>query len=765
MADKRTREPDTTLGQLARPAGWTRAGIVAERVAICFWPAWTLLLAGIWPFLFEFHKLVPPDVVVGAVAVWLALVAWLFVRGARGFRLPSGDEALARMDANLPNAPIAALKDSMAIGGGDNGAEIVWQTHIRRMAAQALKARIVWPDLRLSRRDPYALRLLATTALVAGLVFGTYLQPDQGSTATGGDGGVPIAAVAWEGWIEPPSYTGKPTLYLNDIAKASILVPKGSRVTLRLYGDTDTIDVIQSVSGPGNAPPPEKATALNFQVDQAGVIAIDGDGGRSWQIALSPDGAPMVDFNGTMRRRANGEMQQPFTGSDDYGVVAGVAIISLDAGRVARRHGLVADPDPRPEVLLDLPLPISGDRANFDELLIDNLSEHPWVGLPVQIRLSVDDALGQEGLSDLMRTDLPGLRFFDPLAKAVVEQRRDLLWARENGARVSQMLRAVSHRPSDVFRDTSGYVNLMAALKALDSALAEGLTPEEQDELAGQLWDVALQIEFGDLNDAYERLQRAQDRLEEAMRNGASDEEIAELMRELQEAMRDYIRQLAQQSEPGDGATREQADNGQSQNEITGQQLQDMLDEIQRLMEEGRMAEAMQLMEQLRQMMENMQVTQGQGGQQNPGQEAMEGLADTLRQQQGLSDQAFRDLQEQFNPNSQAGRSGQNEGRSGGEGRGQNHGDPQNPQGEGGQDGQSAEGLADRQRALRDMLRQQQQNLPGVGGEAGRNARDALDRAGRSFRTGGDRGTCPCDRCGVRRRPSAPGRRDGRRRV
>jgi hypothetical protein len=43
-------------------------------------------------------------------------------------------------------------------------------------------------------------------------------------------------------------------------------------------------------------------------------------------------------------------------------------------------------------------------------------------------------------------------------------------------------------------------------------------------------------------------LRRAQEQLAEAMRNGASDDEIAELMQELREAMQDYMRQLAEQA-------------------------------------------------------------------------------------------------------------------------------------------------------------------------------------------------------------------------
>ena len=107
---------------------------------------------------------------------------------------------------------------------------------------------------------------------------------------------------------------------------------------------------------------------------------------------------------------------------------------------------------------------------------------------------------------------------------------------------------------------------------------------------------------------------------------------------------------------------------------MTQDDLQRMMDRIQELMEQGRMAEAEQALQELQEMLENMRVTQGEGqGNQSPGEQAMEGLAETLRDQQGLSDRAFRDLQEQFNPNAQAGESQGNEGRSGGQGQGDQH--------------------------------------------------------------------------------------------
>jgi uncharacterized protein (TIGR02302 family) len=334
---------------------------------------------------------------------------------------------------------------------------------------------------------------------------------------------------------------------------------------------------------------------------------------------------------------------------------------------------------------------------------------------------------------------LPGRRFFDPLAAAVIEMRRDLLWTRDNLGRTIQIMRAVTHRPEGLVRDQGAYLQLRVALRRMEAAAnAGGFTPEVRDEMADVLWDIAVLLEEGDLADALERLRRAQDRLSEAMKNGASPEEIDELMQELAEAMQDYMRQLAEQNQ---GQENQQlSENAQ---EITGDQLQRMLDEIQRLMEEGRMAEAQALLDQLMEMMQNMQVTQGQGGQRSPGQQAMEGLSETLRDQQELSDDSFQGMQDRFNPGQQGeGQQGQQgegqegqaegqEGRGGQQGLGQGQGQRRLGQGDGGSTDPGS--LADRQEALRRELDRQTQNLPGAGTPEGDAARDALGRAGEAM--------------------------------
>lgn len=749
--DQSMRKRDTTNDDTRQALKWplwlTRAGLVAEQVTWAFWPLWTILFAVIALLALGVQDHLPQPAVLAGALLAVAGALWFLLSGARRFHWPAQIEARDRIDATLPGRPLAALDDEQAIGAGDTQSEYVWRAHIRRMRERARDARPVAPDLRIAGRDPFGLRYIAFTAFLVAMVFGSLWR-----VASVGDTLAPPAAAlasgpAWEGWVEPPAYTGKPGLYLNDISGDTLRVPKGSQITLRFYGQVGALSLSETVSGqtpPASEDGAEPVMSHQIEITQSGDLAVEGQGGRAWTVIMEPDQPPSVQISASQARGRGGEIQQPFVAKDDYGVVAGSVEITLDLQAVDRRHGLAVAPDPREALVVDLPMPITGDRSRFEEVFAENFSEHPWARMPVLMQFQVEDTPGQIGESSQINANLGGKRFFDPLAAAIIEQRRDLLWTLQNGPRVVQIMRAIRHEPGEEFPSSATYLKYRTVLRQLESAVETELTPEARDEITQVLWDLAVQIEDGDLANARERLERAQDRLSQAMRQGASDEEIAELMEELREAMQDFIRELAQNQQQN--GEQQQAENQQETQELSQQDLQDMMDRIQELMEQGRMAEAQELLEQLRRMMENMQVAQGEGGQQSPGQQAMEGLAETLRNQQGLSDDAFRDLQEQFNPGANpggnAGESQQNQGRDGGQGQGRDHQGQGGQQGQdqtdgqgqsGGQPGSDEQSLADRQQVLRNELNRQQQNMPGLGGEEGQAARDALDRAGRAM--------------------------------
>ncbi|MHC5879869.1 DUF4175 family protein, partial [Streptococcus pyogenes] len=77
-------------------------------------------------------------------------------------------------------------------------------------------------------------------------------------------------------------------------------------------------------------------------------------------------------------------------------------------------------------------------------------------------------------------------------------------------------------------------------------------------------------------------------------------------MDELKAATDAYTQMLAEQGQRDDAERFTRPQEGQR---ITGDQLQQMMDEIQRLMNEGKMAEAQELLDQFNRMMQNLKVT------------------------------------------------------------------------------------------------------------------------------------------------------------
>ncbi len=700
MARSDTPDAARIIALVRRPLWLTRAGMVVERATRAFWPLWSWGFVVCAALSFRALDALPAGTAVAlllvALAATLGLLSWGFFR----FRWPTLPDAVARLDRSLKGRPLSTLVDRLAIGKGDAGSIQVWRAHLVRMQDQLADSRAVAPDLRISDRDRFGLRYIAATALVVALLFGQNdLSDGFDQMQSGGQAAAALATgPAFEGWIEPPRYTGLPTIYLNGLGdSAPLRVPQGSKVSIRLYGKAGALAVRQTISA-SNQPGDTAAADQTFVVGRSGSLGITGaSAGASWQIEMIPDTAPMITLTGPVGRSPDGKMKLGFEAVDDYGVVGGTATLTLNLFAVDRRYGLALDPEPQPDIVLNIPLPFNGKTTDFRDQIIQDLSRHPWAGLPVTLTLSATDALGQKGLAEPESIILPGRRFFDPLAAAIVEQRRDLLWNRKNARRVAQVLRAVSNLPEDIFDNPTAYLILQTTIRRLEFNLTPGPTPGLSDsvrsDVANLLWRTALLIEDGNLSNAAARLRRAQDRLSEALKNGATNEEIAKLSEDLRQAIQDYMNQLAQNAEKN--PNQNQAQNGQTR-EITSDQIQQMLDRIRELSRQGRNDEAQKLLAQLNRLMANMRTARRQPGQ-GKGQQSMRNLQDTLRQQQDLSDEAFRKMQEQFNAQR-----------------------PAQP---------DAGDLARRQKALGELLDSQRRALPDSASKEGRAARQALRRA------------------------------------
>jgi len=293
-----TQKRPQTPRAITRRLWLSGAAIVAERGARAFWPVWTLAFATYAAMAlgaFDRASLVTLQAVLAVLAV-LGLV--LIVRGVRRFRWPGMSEAIARIDDTTPDRPVAAMLDSQGTNLHDPAARALWQRHQARMAERAAKAAVTAPDPELAKSDPWALRLMAATVLVAALIFARGDIADSLDAVTGGDTPEFAAGPSFEAWAAPPAYTGKPVVYLSEIANGQpVTVPTGTEITVRIYGEDSAIGLAQSVAPPTALTQSADGIAdARFLVTQSGEISLtrDTDTIITWPFVAEPDEVPEI---------------------------------------------------------------------------------------------------------------------------------------------------------------------------------------------------------------------------------------------------------------------------------------------------------------------------------------------------------------------------------------------------------------------------------------------------------------------------------------
>ena len=437
------------------------------------------------------------------------------------------------------------------------------------------------------RRDRYALRAVAVLALVASAFVA---GPEMGPRIT--------AAFDWrqpaeagpafriDGWVDPPLYTRAPPVMI-DLAKSHTLrAPIRSTVVIRIAGE-GTADVAASA---GLAPLPPKQGARTdlreerFTLEGNADITIKTGFASTARLTFEaiPDRAPEIAFSGPPEANDKGGFTLSYKGRDDYGIA------SIEGP--VERSGSLAGRTLVPAPTLSLAIPSHEDNAPETRSLVD-LSSHAWAGAQVRIRLRVKDEAGQEAMSESVEFTLPQRPFSNPLAKALVEQRRNLILAPDDRKRVQTALDALLIEP-ETFTPQWG---VFMGLKLGADRLRRARTDEALVEVADWLWTMALQIEDGNLSDSEQQLRAAQDRLKEAMDRGASDDEIRRLTDELRQAMDRFLREFAQRMQ--DNPTAQDPNARQPDRVISQNDLNRMLERMEDAMRRGDMAEAERLLE------------------------------------------------------------------------------------------------------------------------------------------------------------------------
>ncbi|MEZ5810376.1 MAG: TIGR02302 family protein [Rhizobiaceae bacterium] len=721
--------------------------------AISFGRLWPLML----PFLlvvglylsvswFGVFRLVP-DWTRIALAALFAVAALIALVPLIRFRRPSTAEIDRRIEQvnKLAHTPVRAQTDRLA-SEHDPFAEALWREHQRRAAAGLGRLAAGMPRTGVPERDPWGLRALVALLLVTAFAW-----------SFGGGGGsitdplrqhVAGAAVPprIDAWVTPPAYTGKAPIFLTASANAGeplFSVPAGSVVTLRATGADRVLELAFSDAGGAVTPvaakneiDPERPAApqqFETELDRDGVLALrSGDEViDDWSFAVIADLPPSIRFAGEPKRAVNGTLDIEYVIEDDYGAAGAATHFEQAAAPDEDAYPLYEAPE------FPLRLPRRGADATATKASRD-LTEHPWAGTEVVARLSATDDAGQQAFSEEKRFVLPERPFSNPLARAVIEQRRILALDANKKSRVLELMEAVTLRPEDTFKTMSHYLALVSAMARLKMAR----TDNELRDVVDYMWEIALGIEDGDLTAAEKRLRQAQEALRQALENGASDEEIERLMDELRAAMNEFLREFAERAMQDPNFSQQSVPPGQ---QMRQSDLQRMLDQIEELAKSGARNQAQELLSQLQDMMNNLQAGRQPGQQNGQGQgqmrEQMNRLGEIMRRQQELMNETFRMDQMQRGGNGERGRQfGQGQG---GRERGQS-GQGGNRPGEGGSGGMTPDELAEVLRGLQQGqgqlqgdLGQLMEDLRGLGikpdenfGEAGREMGKAGDALG-----------------------------------
>lgn len=750
---------DRTFARLRRIALWT-----------AWWPLFALVCVFlVAAFLGVFERSPAQLAALATLIIFLGggIAVW---RGFRRYQSPARVDAITTLDQQSDLRPLASLADRPVRPEIDGVA--LWRAHETKLSDEVRRLNVpgfgeIW-----QRIDPLRLRFAFPVLLIAALALNWGQAQSRLQNALDPDYGSLFGAenIRIEAWIAPPEHTGRAPIFLKD-EQTEIRVPAGSVMTIRVQAPSAPKLRVSNADGNRTTSfetTPDSAFETVTEISADSSVSVRWWGERkSWTVLASPDAIPEVEFVDMPVLGAGDRTEFSWMVSDDYGVAKLELTIKpadedRDSDFVAVELGGISPREAEEESKLDL-------------------TRNRWAGARVEVRLKATDGAGQVGYSEPYEFKLPEKLLLQPLAKAIQDVRvtilredndyndlQDELDATQADAfylsatqrlyqaptgvqRGAIMLEAVTYEAPRYFTDILVFSGLETARFALEASVSTG----EAKSTEPLLWSLALRAEYGSAADAYAALMAAKKALEDALRDGASEEEIKRLMEAFKDAAQRYIAaKMAEALANGLEAAPDNRDSaeGPGGSGLGGQGFSDMLDALEDLTETGATDQARQLLSDITNMLENLEFQQGSGsGEGFPGMpgenadnendedlpeeeremtETMRELSDLLREQRELNDET---LAEQRGERGQPGnpQSGQNQ---------PGEGQSDLPDWMQGEDGRA---LSERQEGLANRIEELAENQMGSGEEgegdgAGGLDEDTLEAIERSQRRAGN---------------------------
>ncbi|MDE2378072.1 TIGR02302 family protein [Bradyrhizobium sp.] len=622
-----------------------------------------------WPHLARLLTVLGLFLAVSWAGLWLALPflaravgLGLFVLAALAAlvplirdRWPTREQALSRLDrgSGIAHRPATALTDTLS--SQDPVAQALWQAQRERTLASLKRIRAGLPHPRLVLHDPWALRALVMVMLVATFFAAGDERAIRMGAAFDWNGMLAPANVRVDAWVTPPLYTAKPPIILSAANKEAaalpssgpLAVPAGSTLIVRSSGGS--LDVAVSGGIKETAPtaePPKGTSEKHFAIGGDGAAQVRAPAGQpQWRFTATPDRPPTIALAKDPERQARGALQLSYKIEDDYGVTGAEAQFAArpaEASKNADKNNTEPKADARPlfqPPQFALVLPNARTRNGLGQTVKD-LSEDPYAGADVTLTLTAKDEAGNEAKSEPFNMRLPERLFTKPLARALIEQRRILALDANRNSDVYAALAGLMIAPELFMPQVGQYLGLYSVARQLEAAR----TDESLREVVASLWALAVTIEDGNITDVDKALRAAQDALKQALERGASDEEIKKLTQDLRQALENFMRQLAEQQRNNPQQLARPLD--PNTKILRQQDLNNMIDRMERLSRSGDKDAARQLLDQLQQMLEGLQMAQpGQSGESDM-EQALNELGDMIRKQQQLRDKTYKQGQD-----------------------------------------------------------------------------------------------------------------------
>jgi len=573
-----------------------------EALSLAAWPLLAAIAAILAIGLLGLPALLPAWLHIALLAAAAAGLGLLVTRGVAGFRRPADADAEHRLeqDSGLKHRPFASLRD-LPSETAQPAQLHLWRLHQARARAAIAGVRLGPPRPLLAMHDPFALRAAALLVLISATIIAGPQAP--GRLAAFLFPGLPdvftTATPTIQAWLEPPAYTGLPPIFLPQ-AGGDVTAPTGSRLTisitglrrspaLTIAGTTVTLDPIGADS-----------FSASTKLTAGGTISI----GRffstlaRWHLSLLPNEAPVAGWPALPGRAGTSlSTKLPWQVRQRWGVAA------LQAELLPQGHPALTP--------LVVPLPLPGTPKSATGSATTDLSANPYAGLTMTGRLVVRDVSGQTGQSPPVDFVLPARSFRHPLARAIADLRRRLALnpdhPQDAADDLSALAEAPQERPVPGLAPSAITLNMaaIAALLAPDPAhprLAAAAIAQAQ----ARLWTLALALD-GALPDASARaLAEARDDLKRGLDDRShgrlTDRDLARRLDALRDALDKRLADIARQAMQK-GAIQKFDPNTQH---LSSPAMDRLIRQLQKALEEGRMADARDRMAELERMMDQL---------------------------------------------------------------------------------------------------------------------------------------------------------------